>query len=101
MAVMTTHLLNNYRRRSGRDFGSAPASLSLRWRLWRGLQQFIAAVRTAFDLQAERGELPILLSSPAIRPYVRSIIERFRPATTVMSQNEVHGKAQIKTLGQV
>ncbi|MGD2032097.1 MAG: sugar transferase [Gammaproteobacteria bacterium] len=40
---MTTHLLNNYRRRSGRDFGSAPASLSLRWRLWRGLQQFIAA----------------------------------------------------------
>jgi flagellar biosynthesis protein FlhA len=32
---------------------------------------------------------------------VRSIIERFRPSTVVMSQNEVHSKVQIKTLGQV
>ena len=25
------------------------------------------------------GETPVLLTSPLIRPYVRSIIERFRP----------------------
>jgi flagellar biosynthesis protein FlhA len=47
------------------------------------------------------GEAPVLLVSPAIRPYVRSIVERFRPSTVVLSQNEVHAKAQIKTLGQV
>jgi flagellar biosynthesis protein FlhA len=47
------------------------------------------------------GETPVLLTSPAIRPYVRSIIERFRPATVVMSQNEVHPKARIKTLGHI
>ena len=47
------------------------------------------------------GESPALLTSPAIRPYVRSIIERFRPATVIMSQNEVHPKARIKTLGQI
>ena len=47
------------------------------------------------------GEAPVLLTSPAIRPYVRSIIERFRPTTTVMSQNEIHPKAKIKTLGQI
>ena len=35
------------------------------------------------------------------RPYVRSIIERFRPATVVLSQNEIHAKARIRTLGQV
>jgi flagellar biosynthesis protein FlhA len=65
------------------------------------LQKFIAATRQAFDAQAEKGELPVLLVSPAIRPYVRSIIERFRPATVVISQNEIHPKARIKTLGQV
>ncbi len=38
---------------------------------------------------------------PAVRPYVRSIVERFRPATVVLSQNEIHPKARIRTLGQV
>jgi flagellar biosynthesis protein FlhA len=32
---------------------------------------------------------------------VRSIIERFRPATVVISQNEIHPKARLKTLGQL
>jgi len=42
------------------------------------------------------GEAPALLTSPTIRPYVRSIVERF---AAVMSQNEVHPKARIKTVG--
>jgi len=65
------------------------------------LQEFIRALRSTFEKQAMSGEAPVLLVSPAIRPYVRSIVERFRPSTVVMSQNEVHAKAQIKTLGQV
>jgi len=65
------------------------------------LQEFIAAVRETFDKFAMMGESPALLTSPGIRPYVRSVIERFRPSTTVMSQNEVYAKARIKTLGQV
>ena len=65
------------------------------------LQDFINQVREAFERYAMLGELPVLLSSPAIRPYVRSIIERFRPATAVMSQNEIHPKAKLKTLGQI
>jgi flagellar biosynthesis protein FlhA len=48
-----------------------------------------------------RGELPVLLTSPAIRPYVRSIVERFRPSTVVLSQNEIHAKARIRTLAQI
>jgi flagellar biosynthesis protein FlhA len=36
-----------------------------------------------------------------VRPYVRSIIERFRPTTVVISQNEIHPKARLKTLGQI
>ncbi|RMB12166.1 flagellar biosynthesis protein FlhA [Eilatimonas milleporae] len=65
------------------------------------LQEFINAVRIVFDQQAERGQTPILLTSPLVRPYVRSIVERFRPATVVMSQNEIHPQAKIRTLGQV
>jgi flagellar biosynthesis protein FlhA len=65
------------------------------------LQDFITALRNALDQLAEVGEFPTVLTSPGIRPYVRSIVERFRPQTVVMSQNEIHPKARIKTLGQV
>lgn len=65
------------------------------------IQEFINSVRTNFDKFSMQGESPVLLTSPAIRPYVRSIIERFRPSTVVMSQNEIYSKARIKTLGQI
>ncbi len=65
------------------------------------LQDFINQVRTVFERQAMKGETPALLVSPGIRPYVRSVIERFRPVTVVISQNEIHPKAKIKTLDQI
>lgn len=65
------------------------------------LQEFVASVRDQFDAVMAQGESPILLTSPAIRPYVRSIIERFRSQTVVMSQNEIHSQARLKTLAQV
>jgi len=65
------------------------------------LQKFIEQVREAFDRHALMGESPVLLTSPAIRPYVRSIIERFRPMTVVLSQAEVHPRARIRTVAQV
>ena len=65
------------------------------------IQEFITAVREKFEQLATQGEMPILLTSPSIRPYVRSIVERFRPQTQVLSQNEIHPKARIKTVGQL
>ena len=65
------------------------------------LQQFIGSLREGFDVHARQGEIPVLLTGPAIRPFVRSIVERFRPSTTVMSQNEIHPRMKIKTLGQI
>ncbi len=65
------------------------------------LQEFITQLRNGYERQAMMGESPVLLTSPGVRPYVRSIIERFRPTTVVMSQNEIHPKARIKTVGQV
>ncbi|HEY0034510.1 MAG TPA: flagellar biosynthesis protein FlhA [Devosia sp.] len=65
------------------------------------LQQFIGAVQQAFERSAQMGELPVLITSPGIRPHVRSIIERFRPQTVVMSQNEVHPRIRLKTVGSI
>jgi len=65
------------------------------------LQEFIQQVRQIFERHAMMGEEPIILTSPAIRPYVRSIVERFRPVTAILSQNEIHPKARIKTVGQI
>lgn len=65
------------------------------------LQGFIAHVREAYDRVAGEGEIPCLLTNPTIRPFVRSIIERVRPATVVLSQNEIHPRARIRTLGVV
>lgn len=65
------------------------------------LQDFISAVRKSYEKLSRTGESPVLLTSPGVRPFVRSVIERFRPQTIVMSQNEIHAKAKIKTLGQI
>jgi flagellar biosynthesis protein FlhA len=65
------------------------------------LQDFIRGVREVFERAALSGETPVLLTSPTIRPYVRSIMERFRGQTPVMSQNEVHPRARLKTLGTI
>jgi flagellar biosynthesis protein FlhA len=65
------------------------------------LQEFIQGVRARFDSAANEADIPVLLTSPMIRPYVRSIVERFRSQTFVMSQNEIHPGARLRTLGQV
>ena len=65
------------------------------------LQQFIMAVQQGFENAAQMGELPVLITSPGIRPHVRAIVERFRPQTVVMSQNEVHPRIRLRTIGAV
>jgi flagellar biosynthesis protein FlhA len=65
------------------------------------LHEFVHAVRKAFEAAATNGDVPVLLTSPMIRPYVRSLTERFRAQTVVMSQNEIHPKAKLRTAGQV
>ena len=65
------------------------------------LQQFITSVRDRFEEATQKNDVPVLLTSPQIRPFVRSIIERFRNQTVVMSQNEIHASIRLRTLGQV
>jgi flagellar biosynthesis protein FlhA len=65
------------------------------------LQDFVVKIKKAFDEQAVKGHVPVLLTSAYTRPYVRSVVERFRPSTVVMSQNEIHYKAKIRTLDSI
>ena len=65
------------------------------------LSEFMAAVRDAFERAARDGEAPVLVTSAGIRPYVRSLVERFRSQTTVLSQAEIHPRARLKTVGSV
>ncbi len=65
------------------------------------LTEFVTQVREAFEAAARQGESPVLLTSPAIRPFVRAIIERFRAHTTVMSQAEIHPRIRLKTVRTV
>lgn len=65
------------------------------------LHDFIALVRERFEDAARGGEVPVVLTSAAVRPFVRSIVDRFRSQTVVMSQAEVHPRARLKTVAAI
>jgi flagellar biosynthesis protein FlhA len=65
------------------------------------LSEFMTSVRDAFERAAREGEAPVLVTSASIRPFVRSLVERFRAQTTVLSQAEIHPRARLKTVGSV
>jgi flagellar biosynthesis protein FlhA len=65
------------------------------------LQELVRAIGDAVEAQAARGELAVILTSPALRPHLRAVIERFRPAQTVLSHAEIHPRARLRTLGQI
>ncbi len=65
------------------------------------LSEFVTAVRERFEDAAKANEAPVLLTSANARPFVRQIVERFRPQTSVMSQAEIHPRVRLKTVGSV
>ena len=65
------------------------------------LSEFITLVRERFEDAAREGESPVLVTSPGVRPFVHSIVERFRTQTTVLSQSEIHPRARLKTVGGI
>jgi len=65
------------------------------------LSEFITVVREKFEAAAREGEAPVLVSSSAIRPFVRGIVERFRAQTPVVGQAEIHPRARLKTISSI
>jgi len=65
------------------------------------LSEFITLIRERFEDAAREGEAPVLVTSPAVRPFARSIVERFRTQTSVLSQSEIHPRCRLKTVGGI
>jgi flagellar biosynthesis protein FlhA len=65
------------------------------------IQDFIVAVRKEIQKYSAGDEWPAILVTPQARPYVRSILERVSPMTQVISHNEVHRKASLRTIGTI
>src|SRR5487761_2042135 len=65
------------------------------------LSEFMTVVRERFEQAAREGEAPVLVTSAAIRPFVRPLGGRFRSQTIVLSQAEIHPRARLKTVGSV
>jgi len=65
------------------------------------LQKF---VKKANDLM-KRSEIalhnPVIVTSPSIRPFVQTVIDKLGPKIPVLSQNEVHHKVSIETVGEI
>lgn len=65
------------------------------------LAEFMQKLRSAFDAASAGGEQPVLLTSGQIRLHVRAVVERMRPATPVLAQNEIYARARIRTVGTI
>ncbi|MEZ5922409.1 MAG: FHIPEP family type III secretion protein, partial [Parvularculaceae bacterium] len=65
------------------------------------IQEFVGAVLRKLEDAATAGHAAALVTSAASRPFVRSVIERVRPQTMVLSQNEIHPHIRLRNLGSV
>jgi flagellar biosynthesis protein FlhA len=65
------------------------------------VQEFMRKATDQYDRMSMMGEMPILVTSSQIRPYVRSFVERIKSSIIVLSQNEIHPKAKIRNVGSL
>jgi flagellar biosynthesis protein FlhA len=65
------------------------------------LTEFMQRFRAAFEHAASIGENPALLTSSAIRVQVRAVVERIRPATSVLAQTEISPRVRIRTVATI
>jgi flagellar biosynthesis protein FlhA len=65
------------------------------------IQEFVAAALRKLEEAASLGHTAAIVTSAAVRPFVRSVIERVRPQTLILSQNEIHPQARLRNLGAI
>mgnify|MGYP000495286758 CR=1 FL=1 len=65
------------------------------------VQEFVLEARKEIQRFAQQDEWPALMVSPEVRSFVRSMLERVSPMTQVISHNEVHRKAALRTVATI
>lgn len=63
-------------------------------------QKILDGVGKAISL-FDSGSRPALLAAPQLRPYVRSLTERYFPALAILSHNEIVPSLKVRSLGTV
>jgi flagellar biosynthesis protein FlhA len=61
------------------------------------IQEFIKKFDQVYNEQGKKGYIPVLVTSSKVRPYVKSLIDKFRLGISVISQDEIYNKITVQT----
>ncbi|WP_096435394.1 flagellar biosynthesis protein FlhA [Alteribacter populi] len=64
-------------------------------------QQIIENIMHEVERMQGMGHMPVILCSPAVRMYVRHLIERYMPQIPVLSYNELEPHVEVQSVGVV
>lgn len=76
---------------SSRELAMAPSQL----------QKFIRKSNELLNRSDIAIHNPVIVTSSNIRPFVQTVIDKLGPRVPVLSQNEIHHKVSIETLGEI
>lgn len=65
------------------------------------IQEFVLEARRRIQENAAEDRWPAILVSPEARSFVRNMLERVSPMTQVISHNEVHRNANLRTIATI
>src|SRR5690606_2789700 len=64
-------------------------------------QQILESISAEVERVALMNQSPVILSSPAIRMYIRQITERYFPQIPILSYNELEPSVEVQSVGVV
>lgn len=65
------------------------------------IRQFISQANKLYERPEVSSYAPVLVTSPNIRPFVQALLDRLGPKIPVLSQNEVHPRMHVETVGEI
>ncbi|MTH52760.1 flagellar biosynthesis protein FlhA [Bacillus mangrovi] len=64
-------------------------------------QSIIESVAKELEMVSLQEQSPVLLCSPAVRMYIKQLLERYFPAVPVLSYNELEANVEVQSIGVV
>lgn len=64
-------------------------------------QKIIEAAAQEADRLSQMGQPPVILCSPAVRMYVRQLLEQYLPQVPILSYNELEANVEVQSVGVV
>jgi flagellar biosynthesis protein FlhA len=64
------------------------------------VQNFVRDVSKSMEEVSQRGQVPVLLTTPELRRHVRKLLIRFLPGLSILSYNEVSPDTRILAINR-